>query len=82
MFHILSIFLYSSFDVAEEEVYVDQNVENNNAQPSPRVKRKRSKSGGGCYDFREHGIDARRRGSKHQRRKQNCNFLLINTIIL
>lgn len=40
-------------------------------------KRKRTKSvNGKCYDFRECGVDARRRGAKHQRRKQNLADLL------
>ena len=40
-----------------------------------RGKRKRTKSGGSSgssfYDFRDYGIDQRRKGSRHQRRKQN-----------
>lgn len=38
---------------------------------SSRNKRKRSKSGSSCYDFRDYGIDERRKGSRHRRRKQN-----------
>jgi len=67
-----------SLDAAEDHVIVEEGVErNNNVQRSPsRTKRKRTKSSGGCYDFREHGVDARRRGVKHQRRKQNfCDLL-------
>lgn len=39
-----------------------------------RNKRKRTKSSGSnssFYDFRDYGIDERRKGSRHQRRKQN-----------
>jgi len=40
--------------------------------PTP-LKRKRTRQPRGkSYDFREYGVDARRRGAKHQRRKQNC----------
>ena len=52
-------------------------IEENNR--SPRRKKLRSNHHGGrkSYDFREYGVDARRRGAKHQRRKQNCMSLFI-----
>lgn len=39
-------------------------------------KRKRLKSCNRIYDFRDYGIDQRRSGIKHQRRKENMNELL------
>ena len=54
-------------DQALQNVSLD--YPNNNRSPS---KRKKNKSIKKSYDFREYGVDARRRGAKHQRRKQNC----------
>lgn len=61
-------------DAVFDNIENNENIENVNT-PS-RVKRKRTKSTGGCYDFRDYGVDARRRGSKHQRRKQNFTDLM------
>ena len=41
-----------------------------------RGKRKRTKSLNKSYDFRDYGVDQRRRGAKHQRRKENCKLLI------
>ena len=41
-----------------------------------RGKRKRTKSLNKSYDFRDYGVDQRRRGAKHQRRKENCELLI------
>lgn len=53
---------------------------------SPKRKKLRSNGGSKSYDFREYGVDARRRGAKHQRRKQNCMsifaFSFLDKIIL
>jgi len=43
---------------------------------SPKRKKLRSNGGRKSYDFREYGVDARRRGAKHQRRKQNLADLM------
>lgn len=48
---------------------VSINYSDNSRSPS---KRKKNKSLKKSYDFREYGVDTRRRGAKHQRRKQNC----------
>jgi len=58
-------------DQALQNVSLD--YPDNNRSPS---KRKKNKSLKKSYDFREYGVDARRRGAKHQRRKQNLIDLL------
>ena len=46
-----------------------------------RGKRKRTKSLNKSYDFRDYGVDQRRRGAKHQRRKDNCELPIHDVFI-
>ena len=76
--HIFFVFfsIFSALDVGHEDAFLHNDViddqHENQQNHSPRVRRRRTKSGGKSYDFRDYGVDARRRGAKHQRRKQNC----------
>lgn len=75
---VIKLFFRSLAAVDDVEIQQDLNeinLQNINISSARATKRKRTKSNGrSSYDFRDYGIDARRRGSKHQRRKQNCEF--------
>ncbi|XP_057298786.1 uncharacterized protein LOC130629551 isoform X1 [Hydractinia symbiolongicarpus] len=74
-FTLIFIIIYRSLETQDEnQLNHYDDVGNTAVQHQARCKRKRLKPR--CYDFREFGLDARRRGSKHQRRKQNfCELL-------